>query len=313
MRIVAAGATGFLGRPLCEALRGAGHEVVVLTRRAMSPPESGGWRDHPRVVRARWTATPELAGWAHLLDGADVVINLAGESIASGRWTAVRKRRIADSRLKATRGLAKALRAAPLRPRAFVSASAVGYYGSRGDEPLTEDAAPGDDFLARLCVDWEAEARAAASASCRVSCVRTGIVLSRDGGALEKMLLPFRLFAGGPVGSGGQYMSWIHLDDWVALVRWLIEGAHEGAFNATAPAPVTNREFARNLGRATHRPSGLPTPAFAVRLALGEMADALLLSSQRALPRRAVDLGFTFRYPELSAALEGLRLGQSGR
>jgi hypothetical protein len=308
MRIVVGGGTGFLGQPLCEALCRSGHEVIVLTRGAVLAPEEGVWRDQPRVVPARWSATTDLAGWAHVIEGADAVVNLAGESIASGRWSEERKRRVVESRLQSTRGLVRALAAAPPRRRRFVSASAVGYYGSRGDEPLTEDSPPGSDFLARLCVSWEAEARAAAGGACHVASVRTGIVLARDGGALAKMLLPFRLFAGGPVGSGAQYMSWIHRDDWVALVRWLVEGPHDGAFNATAPAPVTNREFARDLGRALGRPSAMPTPALALRLALGEMADALLLSSQRALPRRAVELGFEFRYADLPDALAALNL-----
>jgi uncharacterized protein (TIGR01777 family) len=308
MRIVVAGGTGFLGRPLCTSLAAAGHEVVVLTRGGAQAAGGSAWRGIPGVASARWGATTDVSGWVRVVDDADVVVNLAGESIASGRWTGERKRRLAESRLEATRGLVKALGAASPRPRGFVSASAIGYYGSRGDEPLTEDSSPGADFLARLCVDWEAEASAGRSESCRVACVRTGIVLARDGGALAKMLLPFKLFAGGPMGSGRQYMSWIHRDDWLALMRWLIEGPHAGAFNATAPAPVTNAEFAGDLGRALGRPAAVPTPAFALRLALGEMADALLLSSQRALPRRAIDLGFTFSYTDLPDALESLTL-----
>jgi len=309
MRIVVAGGTGFLGRPLCERLQAAGHEVVVLTRGGALAPDTAVWRGTARTALARWTATSELAGWAHVVDDADAVVNLAGDSIASGRWTTERKRRLVESRLQATRGLVRALGEASPRTRAFVSASAIGYYGSRGDEPLTEDSSPGDDFLARLCVDWEAEARTAETIGCRVACVRTGIVLAREGGALAKMLLPFRLFAGGPMGPGTQYMSWIHRDDWLSLMQWLVEGPCDGSFNATAPAPVTNREFARDLGRAMHRPALMPTPAFALRLALGEMADALLLASQRVLPRRAIDLGFRFRYTDLPDALQALKLG----
>jgi len=303
MRIFLAGGTGVIGTRAIPALATAGHAVTAVARDERKA----------ELVRALGGEPVQLDLFdadavASAVDGHDAVVNLAGESIASGRWTGERKRRLVESRLDATRGLVKALGAAAPRPRALISASAIGYYGSRGDEPLTEDSSPGADFLARLCVDWETEARAAGSDSCRVACVRTGIVLATDGGALAKMLLPFRLFAGGPMGSGRQYMSWIHRDDWLALMRWLIEGPHAGAFNATAPAPVTNTEFARDLGRAMGRPAAVPTPAFALRLALGEMADALLLSSQRVLPRRAIDDGFTFRYTDLPDALESLTL-----
>jgi uncharacterized protein len=281
MKILIAGGTGFLGRPLSRALSSAGHDVVVLPRGS-------------------------TAG----VDGADAVVNLAGESIAGRRWSAAHKQRILDSRVSTTRNLANAIRAASRPPRVFVSGSAVGYYGPLGDEIATEETPPGRDFLASVCVQWEAEAIHAASERTRIVCVRTGLALERDGGALPQMLPPFRFGAGGPVGSGRQYWPWIHRDDWIAMVRWAIATpAVSGAMNATAPAPVTNKDFARALGRALHRPAFMPAPAFALRLMLGEMADALLLSGQRAIPAKAERMGFRFRYEQLDDALRAIFLG----
>ena len=277
MKVLIAGGTGFLGRPLAAALAADGHHVVALPR-----------------------------GSTDGVDGADVVINLAGESIAAGRWSAAQKQRILDSRVTTTRHLTDAIREAARPPRVFVSASAVGYYGPCGDEVVTESTGPGGNFMAGVCVAWESEAARAAGRA-RVVRVRSGLVLERDGGALAQMLPPFWFGAGGPVGSGRQYWPWIHRADWIALVRWAID--HEvvdGAVNATAPAPVTNKAFASALGRAMRRPALMPAPAFALRLLLGEMADALLLSGQRAIPEKAQRLGFTFRYAQLDAALHAL-------
>jgi uncharacterized protein (TIGR01777 family) len=250
-----------------------------------------------------WPGDGSSGDWRDLVNGADLVINLAGESIASKRWTGAQKARLERSRIDTTRAIVDASSRAPSRPRLLVNASAVGYYGSRGDEILTEQSAPGSDFLARLTRDWEAEAARAADAGIRTVFLRTGIVLARDGGALQQMLLPFRLGVGGRVGSGEQYMSWIHRDDWVACVRWLTTADLDGAVNLVSPEPVTNATFARAAGSALGRPSWLPAPAFALRLALGEMADSLLLASQRAVPARALDAGFTFRYREIGATL----------
>ena len=212
-----------------------------------------------------------------------------------------------DSRVQATRSLATAIRRATTPPPVFVSGSAVGYYGPRGDEVVAEDAPAGSDFLAQVCVQWEAEAARAASDRTRVVMIRTGLVLERDGGALPEMLPPFRFGAGGPVGSGRQYWPWIHRADWIALVRWVVQTpAASGPTNATGPQPVTNAEFARALGRAMHRPAFMPAPAFALRLLLGEMADALLLSGQRAVPAKAERLGFTFRHPTVDTALAAI-------
>ncbi len=307
-RIVVAGGTGLLGRALADSLADSGHDVIVLTRHASSLTidTANAVTTHAGVRLAHWNPTGEPGPWTAFLDGARAVVNLAGQSIASGRWTAARKRRIRDSRLNATRSLVAGLAACAAPPPVFVSQSAVGYYGPRGDEPLGEDAPPGSDFMARLCVEWEAIARGA-EAYTRATVLRTGLVLSLEGGALPRMLLPFKLFAGGPLGSGSQYISWIHVDDWVALVTAAIEVASvSGAVNATAPNPVTNREFAKTVGAVLGRPAWMPAPAFAMRALLGELADALLLTGQRVVPTRALALGFKFRYADLRPALESV-------
>jgi uncharacterized protein len=314
MTIVVAGGTGFLGRALAEALAADRHDVVVLTRQSAargihrgrdSAPSSAETRPPTRFVQ--WTPNGEPGSWAAALDGAGAVVNLSGESIAGRRWSPARKQLILDSRVTATRSLAAAIRAAALPPAVFVSGSAVGYYGPLGDQVATEQSPPGGDFLASVCVQWEAEAARAASPRTRVAIVRTGLVLDRKGGALPQMLPPFWFGAGGPVGAGTQYWPWIHLRDWVDLVRWTVRTADlSGPINATAPVPVTNREFARTLGRVIHRPAFMPAPAFALRLALGEMADALLLSGQRAVPAKAERHGFRFQYARLEDALRAI-------
>jgi uncharacterized protein (TIGR01777 family) len=300
MKIVLAGGTGFLGTALADVLADDRHELVVLTRRttATAPPRR-------RLVP--WTPNGESGDWGREIDGAGVVVNLAGESIAGKRWSAAQKERILDSRVKATRSLATAIRSAASPPVLFVSGSAVGYYGPLGDEVAAEDTPAGVDFLSTVCVRWEAEASKAGSPRTRVAIIRTGLVLDRRGGALRRMLPPFWIGAGGPVGTGRQYWPWIHLRDWVDLVRWTIRTAEvSGPINATAPAPVTNREFARTLGRVLRRPAFIPAPDFALRLLLGEMADALLFSGQRAVPRKAEALGFRFQYQTLDGALRAI-------
>ena len=299
MRIVIAGGTGFLGRPLIASLLGDGHDVIILTRGSGSIAAGG------RAVA--WDPNGETGPWAAEIGRADAVVNLAGEPIAGRRWTAAQKQRILDSRVRATASLVAAIRGAAAAPPVFVSGSAVGYYGPLGDEPATEDHPAGSDFLAQVCRQWEQEAMRAASERTRVACMRTGIVLEKDGGALPQMLPPFRFGAGGPVGSGRQYWAWIHRDDWIALVRWAIAApAATGALNATAPHPVTSKAFAQALGRAMHRPAFVPAPGFALRLLLGEMADALLLSGQNAVPAKAAGAGFRFRYPDIDGALRAI-------
>ena len=300
MRIVIAGGTGFLGQPLAAALANGGHEVVVLTRRS-APAGAAAARS------VAWTPNGVTGPWASEIDGAGAVVNLAGEPIAARRWTDVQKQRILDSRVQATRSLVAAIRGAATPPPVFVSGSAVGYYGPLGDGVATEQTPAGSDFLAHVCVQWETEAARAATARTRLVCIRTGLVLERDGGALPQMLPPFWFGAGGPVGSGRQYWPWIHREDWIALVTWALQTpAVAGPVNATAPAPVTNADFAHALGRALHRPAFMPAPAFALRLLLGEMADALLLSGQRAIPAAAEQLGFRFRYTRVDEALSAI-------
>lgn len=298
MKIVIAGGTGFLGRPLCAALVGDGHEVVVLTRNEQTRTPDG--------TRAlTWDLERALSPWASELDGAGAVINLSGEPIAGHRWSAAQKRRIEDSRVTATRRLATAIAEAAAPPPVFISGSGVGFYGACGSEVVTEETGAGHDFLAGVCRRWEGQAVAASSARTRVVCLRTGLVLAHDGGALQSMLPPFRLGLGGRLGSGRQYWPWIHRIDWVNLVRFLIEAPDAvGAVNATAPAPVTNAAFTTDLGRALGRPTYFPVPRLALRILLGEMADSLLLSGQRAVPVKAQQLGFTFTYPTVSLALD---------
>lgn len=316
MKVVIAGGSGFLGRPLAQSFIRDGHDVVILTRvQGTGPLAATG--HNPRNGRkesqaggqapVQWTPNGDVGPWAAALDGADAVVNLAGESIAARRWTPAHKQRILDSRIHATRSLATAIGRASTPPAVFVSQSAVGYYGPCGDEVITEGSPAGSDFLATVCVRWEEEAQRAARSGMRIVCLRTGLPLERDGGALPAMLPPFWFGAGGPIGSGRQYWPWIHRADWAALVRWIIDTpAAIGPINGTGPAPVTNREFAKALGHAMHRPAVMPAPAFALRMLLGEMADALLLSGQRAVPQKAEQLGFTFRYRTVADALTAL-------
>ncbi|MCU0251160.1 MAG: TIGR01777 family oxidoreductase [Vicinamibacterales bacterium] len=304
MRLIIAGGSGFLGRALAHSLDAAGHRIQILTRQLARDAAEG----HGRFERIAWTPDGTARGsWTTLCSGADVIVNLAGESIAAGRWTAARKARLRNSRVLATRSLARFIADAGQPPAALVSASAIGFYGDRGNDTLTEAAGPGRDFLAQLGEEWEREALAARTDRTRVVVLRTGIVLDPQEGALAKMLTPFRLFAGGPFGSGRQFMSWIHRDDWVSLAQWAIETAGvRGALNLTAPNPVTNAGFARALGRALNRPAFIPAPGFALKMLLGEMAGPLLLYSQRVVPARALAAGFRFAHPELDEALANL-------
>jgi uncharacterized protein len=300
MRIVITGGTGLIGGALARDLAAAGHDVVILTRNvAKSGPLPLGAR------AAQWDAKT-AAGWADLLNGDTAIVNLAGESIGTGRWTAAKKRRIRESRVESGRAVLAAIRQAAEKPRVLLQGSAVGYYGRSGDEIATESHPPGEDFLARVCVDWEASTDEVESIGVRRVVLRTGVVLSDAGGALPRMALPFRLLAGGPLGNGRQWFPWIHIADEVAAIRFLLEREDaRGPFNLTAPRPFTNRGFSRVLGKALHRPSLMPAPAFALRLVLGEMAD-MLLYGQRAVPHRLLERGYVFRHPEALGALRDL-------
>jgi uncharacterized protein len=301
MRVTITGATGRIGRGLVAALQHRGDEVTVLSR---SPDRAAATLGTEAVA---WQPESEPAP-AAALAGRDGVIHLAGEDVAQ-RWTEDTKRRLLSSRELGTRNLVAGLTAADPRPAVLVSASAVGYYGPRGDERVTEETPPGDDFLARVCVVWEREAAAAEALGVRVARVRTGVVLDQAGGALERMLPFFRLGVGGPVAGGAQYLPWIHLDDLVGLyLAALDEAAWTGPVNGTAPEPVTNKEFSRALGRALRRPALAPVPRFAVRALYGEMAD-IVVHGQRVVPERPQALGFRFAHPELGEALESALAG----
>ncbi len=298
MKILITGSSGLVGTALVESLHRDGHTVGRLLRpQSGSDAHQGG-----RGVAMRWNPeTGELDGSAA---GADAVINLSGLSIASGRWSDERKRLLRSSRVEATRQLIEALRKLKPMPRILLSASAVGYYGDRGEEELTESSAPGHGFLPDLCRDWEESASRAESLGMRAVYLRFGTILASDGGALQKMLLPFKLGAGGRLGSGKQWMSWISLADALGIIRYALESEQaRGAVSTVAPGPVRNREFTAELARALHRPAILPAPEFALRLAFGEMADALLLASQRVLPQKLQTLGYHFLHPDLPTAL----------
>lgn len=300
MRVVITGGSGLIGRALARELGGAGNDVVVLTR---DPGRVGTLP--PGVRAARWDGRT-AQGWAPLLDADTAIVHLAGESIAEGRWTEAKKRRIRDSRVVSGQAVMDAIREAPARPRVLIQSSAVGYYGGRGDEIIPEDTPPGRDFLATVCQEWEASTAEAESLGVRRAVARTGIVLAREGGALPVMSLPFKLMVGGPIGDGRQWFPWIHIEDEVGALRFLLEREEaRGAFNLTAPHPVTNRDLTRALAQALGRPGFLPAPGFALRIALGEMADSLL-QGQRAVPSRLRDLGYTFRWPDLEPALRNL-------
>ena len=294
VRVLMTGGTGFLGTELARALRHRGHDVTVLSRRPGKPGE------------ALWPADGQERALLARLDGTDAVINLAGESIAGARWTDARKAAIRTSRVEVTSALARAVAQASSPPAVFLSGSAVGFYGVRDDTPLDESSTSGQDFLGDVCVEWESAAQPAATRS-RVVLLRTGIVLDGRGGALPQMAMPFRFGVGGPIGSGRQYMSWIHLQDWVNLALWALDSdAVSGPLNLTAPEPVTNNEFSRALAEELGRPGFLRAPAFAMRLLLGEMADALVLGGQRVLPRKAEAGGYAFRYPYLGPAMHSI-------
>lgn len=291
MKVVIAGGTGLIGRALAAACASRGYAAVVLSRR----PAPG---DPPSFVWDGANSGP----WQEALEGADAVVNLAGENVAAGRWTPARKKALRDSRINSTRALVAAISTAKQRPKVFVNSSATGYYGDRGEDSIDEGSAPGADFLARLCVDWEREAQVAEPLGIRTICLRTGIVLSRGGGALAKMLPIFKLGLGGRLGAGAQWMSWIAIDDLTDLLLYALSHDLAGPINGTAPNPVTNKDFTAALARVVGRPAFLPAPALALRLALGEMSG-MLLGGQKVMPKKALESGFVFKHPQVEAAI----------
>jgi uncharacterized protein (TIGR01777 family) len=301
--VILAGGSGLIGRALAGELARAGAEVVILTR-------STGGRGLPAGARAvRWDGR-SAAGWAHECEGADAIVNLAGENVADGRWTAARKRRLESSRIEPTRAIVEAVAAARVSPRALLQGSAVGYYGDGGETALDESSPPGAGFLPGLSERWEAASAPVEALGVRRVLLRTGVVLARGGGALAKMLTPFRLGLGGPLGGGRQWFPWIHLADVVGAVRFLLERPDlAGAFNLVAPEPVRQGELARALGRALRRPAIVPVPGALLGLAVGEMAQ-VLLASQRVIPARLVAQGYRFAWPDLDGAIADLVRGR---
>lgn len=297
MRVIITGGSGLIGRALVDSLVAHDHLPVVVSR---NPDRISGLPAGAET--AGWDAA-DAARFAEIAAGADAVVHLAGESIASGRWTDERKRRILDSRVRSTTAVAEALGRGDEAPGILLQGSAVGYYGPSGDEEVDETGAPGDDFLAEVCVAWEEASAGVEERGVRRAVLRTGVVLGRAGGALPRMALPFKLFGGGPVGSGDQWLPWIHLADEVGAIRFLLEHAEaRGPFNLTAPEPVTNAQLGKALGRVLGRPSFLPTPGLALKLAMGEMSS-LVLDGQRAVPRALLDLGYEFRFAGIEEAL----------
>lgn len=294
MKILVTGASGLIGAKLMPALVAVGHEIFKLSRSAARSISEIQW--DPNVG----FSDDELAK----LEGLDAVVHLAGDNVAGGSWTEEKKRSIRDSRVLGTRTLVDAFRQTKTPPKILVSASAIGFYGNRGEEILTEQSAKGEGFFPEVCLEWEAEAEKAREFGARVVCPRIGIVLSKEGGALGKMLTPFKFGVGGTIGSGVQYMSWIAIDDLVGIIVFALGNKEiSGAINATAPNPVTNAQFTKTFGNVLHRPTIIPVPGFGIRLLFGEMGETLLLEGCRVLPEKLLGAGFEFEYPELKHAL----------
>lgn len=299
MKIIVSGGTGFLGRPLVKRLLEANHSVVLLTRN----PSSARDLKHESIQVEQWDGK-SVGTWAQQMDGADAVINLAGESIGGKRWSERQKGCILNSRLDATKTLVSAIAQAKKKPSVFISASAVGYYGNVESGDVTESHPRGNDFLSDVCEKWEQESGKAVPLGVRVVNTRTGVVLEKGGGALKKMLFPFKLFAGGPLGSGEQWFPWVHRDDLIEIILSILQNpALSGPVNVSAPESVTMKEFCTALGKAIHRPSWAPVPAFVLRAALGEMS-LIVLTGQRVVPKKLQEAGYTFRYPKLETALQ---------
>jgi uncharacterized protein (TIGR01777 family) len=298
-RVIITGATGFIGKALCKQLVEEGYDVVALSR----DPKKGS-ESLPNQVKAIEWDSKTSEGWADHADGSYAIINLAGENIGAGRWTQRKKHKILESRLNAGKAVVQAVEQISNKPRVVIQASGIGYYGDRGDEILEESSSSGTGFLTEVAKPWEESTKKVASFGVRHVIIRTGVVLGSNGGFLSRVLLPFRLFIGGHLGSGRQWISWIHIDDEVRAIRFLMEKEDsQGVFNLTAPNSLTSKDFFSLLGRVMRRPSWLPIPGFVLRPALGEMAKELILSGQRAMPKRLLESGYEFLYPDAESAL----------
>jgi uncharacterized protein (TIGR01777 family) len=293
MNVLITGGRGFIGRSLSRKLRDSGYNVVITTRKQSDSEEELTWNTHdlmPPETMSRFTT----------------VVNLVGDPVAPARWTEEKKERILSSRVKSTRALVDSMRSINPRPNVFISASAIGYYGPHGDDYVTEDTPPASDFLADVCAQWEAEALKAGEMGVRVVIIRIGAVLELDGGALPTMAIPFKFFVGGPIGEGKQWFSWIHRDDVVGMIHYALENETvSGPLNATAPNPVTNREFSTALGRVLHRPSCFAVPGFLLKLTLGELGS-VMLTGQRVIPEKALKTGYRFKFPDVNDALRAI-------
>ncbi len=304
-RVIISGATGFIGRALCRALHGD-YEIIVLSRDA----SRGAGAIGERVEVIEWDARTAGA-WARQAEGVHAIINLAGESLAAGRWTQTRRASIVQSRTNSAGAIVEAVSGAKIKPAVVIQASAVGFYGLRGDELLTEDSGVGSGFLADVCRRTESMAARVERSGVRYVAIRSGLVLGQEGGVLPRFITPYRFFLGGTLGSGRQWLSWIGLEDEIRAIRFLMENQSlDGAFNLAAPNPVTMGQFNRTLGQVLGRPAWTRMPAFVLRLVFGRMADEVLLASQKAVPKRLLEAGFTFKYPQLQAALEAATRGE---
>jgi len=296
MRVIITGGRGLIGRALAENLAKDGHEVIVLSRN----PEAA--KNLPKGVRAEKWDGKSAQGWGKFVNGADAIVNLAGATI-SERWSDARKREIRESRVNAGKAIVEAVKSVEKKPHVVIQSSAVGYYGPRGAEEITEDSGAGNDFLAGVCKDWETSTAQLEALGVRRVIIRTGVVLDKNGGALPRMVTPIRLFVGGPLGSGKQYFPWIHLQDEVAAIRWLSDNPNaKGVYNLSAPRPLTNKEFTQAIGKVLGRPTFMPIPAFAMQAMFGEMST-LLLDGQREVPARLIKEGFKFKFADAAAAL----------
>ena len=298
MKIIIAGATGFIGRDLINALLKDHHSIIALTRK----PRSSGTDPHPLLEHVEWDGKT-VGSWTRHVDGADAVVNLCGESLGSGRWSAKRKHLLRSSRIDPTNALVESIRRASVKPPVLLNASAVGYYGDTGDVPVSEDRGPSDDYLGKLCVDWESAALRSQGLGVRVVLLRSGVVLDPNHGALQRLLLPFRMFVGGALGSGKQWFPWIHRDDEIAAILFALNQKDlSGPINLVAPQPITMKELSTELGKVLKRPSFFSVPSFVLKSLLGEMAS-VVLTGQRIEPAKILEAGFQFRFPNIREAL----------